>query len=97
MRARQAIAFVRPDETMGEGVLRFLETQKELAERKSDELIDLVLRKINFPWWIPKRIVRRILDQLLPGKIFDLIELLLQKTGQLPSDRELHPLNPFRD
>jgi hypothetical protein len=93
----KAVDFVQSEEGMGEAAMRFLETQKEMAEEKSDELIDWMLEKVNLPFWIPKKIIRRVLDHFLPGKLFDLIEKMLQMAGQLPTDRQSHPANPFRN
>lgn len=88
----RAEAFIQPQESMGESIMRFLRGLD--LEGKTDELIDLVLEKIPMPRWVPKWVIRRVLDKLLPEKIFDLVEILLQKAGQLPSDRQTHPTNP---
>ncbi len=37
-----------------------------LTEENTDKLIEVLLDKVNLPWWIPERIIRRVLDQLLP-------------------------------
>lgn len=54
-------------------------TQHILTEHTTDEMIDLILSKINLPWWVPKGIVRRVLDQMLPGVLLDSLLTLIHK------------------
>ena len=76
-------AFTLQSESMGEAVMRFLHSLP--AEEQTDKSIDWLLSNVKFPRWIPTFLVRKVLDQLLPEKIFDLVEMLLRKAGQLPS------------
>ena len=48
-----------------------------LSEENTDKLIDQMMSKIKFPWWVPAGIIRRTLDQLLPDVLLDALLGLL--------------------
>lgn len=52
-----------------------------LTEESSDELIDLLMKRADLPWWVPGGLVRRQLDKRLPEGVLDPIvaQLLLLK------------------
>jgi hypothetical protein len=44
-----------------------------LSEENTDKLIDVLMDKINFPWWLPSGIIRKTLDQMLPDVLLNAI------------------------
>lgn len=52
-----------------------------ITEERTDEWIDLLLGKVDLPRWIPKWLVRRVLDKLLPSVVLNSIEDLLYKAA----------------
>lgn len=60
-------------------VMGFLRNQ--VTEDRTDKLIDTFLNKIDFPKWIPKFIVRKVLDAMLPDKVLDSLEHFLLSLG----------------
>ncbi len=90
--------FVQAEETMPEAVYRFLE-EKVLTEESTDFVIELVRKaigksKLRFVPFL-SGIVLKYVDNLLPGKLLEIIRNLMDKQGLL-SARRVHPSNPFR-
>jgi hypothetical protein len=57
-------------------VLETLE-QEVLTEENTDRLIELIFSRINLPWYVPGRIVKKVLDRMLPDILLDAIRNLL--------------------
>lgn len=88
--------FTQPTENMAEASYRFL-AEKILTEENTDFAIDLLLGIVParvgiIP--IPKFIIRRILDSLIPEQILAIISKLMEKGGWT-TERRLDPQNPF--
>lgn len=56
-----------------------------LSEENTDDLIEVFLDRVSFPWYVPKRLVRSQLDKRLPEVVRDpllgYLEELEAKTG----------------
>lgn len=37
-----------------------------ITEKNTDALIDILVGSLPLPWWVPKRVIKRVLDKLLP-------------------------------
>lgn len=59
------------DETM-------ITVREILTEERTDMVIEEILLSIPIPWW-SRRIVKGLLDQLLPGVIINAIESVLDR------------------
>jgi hypothetical protein len=62
-----------------------------LTEENTDKWIELI-DDVRIPW-IPKWIVKRVLDKLFPGVLITLLSSVLVKVGA--DERRVHELNPF--
>lgn len=56
-------------------IMGFLRNQ--ITEARTDVLIDEVLNRVPFPRYIPKFLVKKVLDSMLPEKMLDAIESTL--------------------
>ena len=55
-----------------------LETlRRVLTEENTDRLLDVIFGSIRLPWWIPGRIARRVLDEILPEVLLGALERIL--------------------
>ena len=54
---------------------KFLQILEEevLTEENTDQLIKIIFDSIKLPWYIPKRILKKVLDRLLPETLLDAI------------------------
>ena len=60
-------------------VIKFL--RQQVTEERTGLLIDKLIEKINFPRWVPKFILRRVLGAIPPDKLLDAIESFLIDLG----------------
>lgn len=81
----------KPDEPAGLALYRWLRDEI-VTEQNTDKIIDVVTDALP----LPSVVTRWVLDMILPGALLTAVRKVLQSLGQLPSDRYLHDLNPFR-
>lgn len=48
-----------------------------LNEENTDKLIDFIVKKIKLPWYVPGRIVKKVLDKMLPDVLLDALKSML--------------------
>ena len=58
-----------------DAVMGFL--REEITEDRTDLFIDRLMNLIKVPW-VPKWLVRKVLDRMLPKKLLDAIEHVLR-------------------
>lgn len=89
--------FAGADEPVAVAIIRFL--RKNLTEEMTDGVAKAVAGVIPAKIWkipLPRFVVEKFVDSLLPEKLIDLLEFIFQKAGWYPSDRYMHPNNIFR-
>lgn len=62
-----------------------------ITESNTDTIIETVVDVLP----VPSIVSRWVLDMILPDALLYAVRKVLQRIGQLPSDRYLSPLNPF--
>lgn len=58
-------------------VMDFL--RREITEDRTDQLLDEVMKRLPLPWFLPKSIVRGVMDRFLPEQLLNAIESVLVK------------------
>jgi len=57
-------------------IVQILE-EEVLTEENTDLLINFIFDKIDLPWYVPGRIVKKILDRMLPEVLLDALKSVL--------------------
>lgn len=78
------------EEPAGLALYRWLRDEI-VTEENTDTIIEVVTDYLPLPGVVTKF----VLDAILPGSLLTAVRKVLQRLGQLPSDRYLHELNPF--
>lgn len=49
-----------------------------VTEERTDHMIDSLLARLKLPWWVPKRLVKKVLDAMLPEAILNTLQDVLE-------------------